>query len=213
MKENVQRVGKVLKKVWACLLGCLFIVCSGAAAAYAAPKEIAVFIEADRHQFDQAPVIEQGRTLVPLRGVFEALGATVKWNQKAQTVTAKKGDQTIELVIGKKQGKRNGQAYFLDVPPKVIHGRTMVPLRFISEALGYEVKWDSSIQTVFIGTDDAAIKVIKQKLQKETDDVRAWLGQKDPVLVTDEVNGNGQEPDGILFCEKNVKQTMKPLCL
>jgi hypothetical protein len=100
--------------------------------------------------FDQPPVILNGRTLVPLRVIFQALGAAVSWDQATQTITATRDDTVIVLVIGLPVANRNGQPVTLSQPALILNGRTLVPLRFVSEALGAEVNWDQSTQTVTI---------------------------------------------------------------
>lgn len=101
--------------------------------------------------FDQKPIIENGRTLVPFRAIFEALGADVSWNNDTQQVTAKRGDSHISLIIGDKNMLVNyNQIVQLDVPPKILNGRTMVPLRAVSEAYGANVSWDNSKRLVTI---------------------------------------------------------------
>jgi hypothetical protein len=105
-------------------------------------KPIEVFINYNRVKFaDQKPLIEEGRTLVPLRGVFEAMGAKVDWNPTAKVVKATLHDTTITLPIGNAVAQRNGQQVQLDVPAQVKDGRTMVPLRFIGEAFDGNVEW------------------------------------------------------------------------
>lgn len=101
--------------------------------------------------FDVPPTIENGRTLVPLRAIFEPLGAQVQWNGETQIVTATKTGTEIKLIIGG-QAFMNGQPVNLDVPAKVVEGRTMVPLRFVGEALGCEVGWDGNTQTITIAS-------------------------------------------------------------
>lgn len=100
--------------------------------------------------YDQPPVILNDRTLVPLRGIFEALGATVSWEQNTKTVTATKEGTTIRLTIGSAKAHKNGMTINLDQPPQLINDRTMLPVRFVSEALGAEVNWDQRIRTVVI---------------------------------------------------------------
>lgn len=100
--------------------------------------------------FDQPPIAESGRTLVPLRAIFEAFGATVNWDQATQTVTAVKGDTTIKLTLGSNTAYKNGTPITLDVPAKAVNGRTIVPVRFISESFGATVTWDQATQTVII---------------------------------------------------------------
>lgn len=122
-----------------------------------------VLINEERQVYDQSPIIEKGRTLVPLRGIFETLGATVEWNQKEQKVTAKREGKTVELIIGEKVAKVGNANITLDVPAKVMNGRTLVPLRFVSEALGSTVQWMKKTHTVVI-TDDILQKYDQQLL-------------------------------------------------
>lgn len=90
--------------------------------------------------------------MVPLRAIFEAFNASIKWNQKTQTVTATKDDTTIMLKIGSKTATINNKAVTLDVPGQNLKGRTMVPTRFVSEALGHDVGWNPSTKVVTITT-------------------------------------------------------------
>ena len=113
------------------------------------PK-VKVFLNGKRIRFDQPPIIQNGRTLVPLRAIFEAMNATVSWDDKTKTVTAKKGDTTIVMTIGNKTMKKNGVAIELDVPPQIVNGRTLVPARAVAESFGAKVDWDGSTRTVTI---------------------------------------------------------------
>ncbi len=112
--------------------------------------EISVLLNSKKIEFDQLPVLEYGRTLVPLRAIFEALGASVQWDGATQTVTAVKGDTTVSLQIGSTSMYVNGVVKTLDVPAKLINSRTLVPVRAISEAFGCAVGWDGNTQTVII---------------------------------------------------------------
>lgn len=109
-----------------------------------------VFINGQQLLFDVSPVIENERTLVPLRAIFESLGAEVAWDEYTQTITAVKGTNTIRIQIGNITAQKNNEPIELDVPAKIINGRTLVPLRFVSEALGADVKWEGSSQTITI---------------------------------------------------------------
>jgi hypothetical protein len=111
---------------------------------------VKVFVDGSPVYFDQAPVMANGRVLVPLRGVFERLGATVTWDPTSQTVLAQSGATSVSLRIGSSQAFVNGQAQFLDVPAMLVGGRTLVPLRFVSQALGAGVTWDAATSTVQI---------------------------------------------------------------
>lgn len=103
-----------------------------------------------------APFIENGRTLVPLRFIAESFGAKVGWEAKEQKITITLENKTITLWVGKKEALVNNERYYLEVPPKVIEipeiggGRTVVPLRFVSEALGAKVDWDPDLQIITI---------------------------------------------------------------
>lgn len=100
--------------------------------------------------FDQPPAIINNRTLVPLRAIFEALGASVNWDEATQQVTATKGDIIIIVKIGSTQATVSGETKTLDVPAQILNNRTLVPVRFISESLGAKVDWDEASQTVLI---------------------------------------------------------------
>ena len=102
--------------------------------------------------FDQLPIIENGRTLVPLRAIFEKIGADVEWNGDTQTVTATKGDISISLTINSTTAIKNGQNIALDVPAKIVSGRTLVPVRFVSDCFGVNVEWEGATQTVILTT-------------------------------------------------------------
>ncbi len=91
--------------------------------------------------FDVAPILEEGRILVPLRAVFTKMGAQVDWLPKEEKAVIKKGASFIELKPGEKRGRVNGVFYPLDVPARMIEGRILLPLRFVGEALGAHVAW------------------------------------------------------------------------
>lgn len=99
------------------------------------------------------PLQVQGRTLVPVRGVLEKLGAKVAWVPSTRSVIASTGSMDIELHLGDRQATVNGKQVTLDVPAQEINGSTMVPLRFLGEALGGTVKWDDVTRTVTINTN------------------------------------------------------------
>ncbi len=111
---------------------------------------VKVFVDGQLTTFDVPPVIASGRVLVPLRGVFHRLGAVVTWDPATQMVLAARGDTSITLRIGDTQAHINGEPTLMDVPAILVDGRTMVPLRFISQALGSQVSWDAASTTVQI---------------------------------------------------------------
>ncbi len=116
------------------------------------PHGLSVAIDGELVTFDQPPIIKDNRTLVPLRAIFEALGARVDWNPDTATVTATKDNTTISLTIGSKQLNVNGSVKTLDVPACIVGGRTLVPARAVSESFGCEVGWNAELRRVLITT-------------------------------------------------------------
>jgi len=110
--------------------------------------------------FDVPPIIENNRTLAPYRKIGEALGAEIKWDQETKTVTACKDDKIVILKIGEKTAYVNDTPVELDVPPIIVNNRTLVPVRFFSEAFEATVSWDNASRTVLIDTGEKISKYI-----------------------------------------------------
>ncbi len=102
------------------------------------------------YRLDQAPIVRDGRTLVPLRFVGEAMGAAVSWNPDDWTVTYSTPDTQILLTIDDRLAYVNGEPVEIDVAPTIVNGRTLVPVRFVSEAMGFQVDWISATRQVVI---------------------------------------------------------------
>ncbi len=111
---------------------------------------ITVSYNGEKIYFDQLPVIDNGRTLVPLRAIFETIGAAVDWNGETQTVTATKDDVTVSLIINNTTATKNGETITLDVPAKIVGGRTLVPVRFVADCFGVNVDWNGEMQKVIL---------------------------------------------------------------
>ncbi|OPZ75565.1 MAG: hypothetical protein BWY80_00096 [Firmicutes bacterium ADurb.Bin456] len=105
---------------------------------------------------DVAPYLKNDRTYLPVRYVATALGvadANIMWNEAEQSVVIIKGDRVIKLVIGSTNMMINGVPFGMDVAPEIVDpGRTMLPLRWVAQALGADVQWDAATQTVTIDT-------------------------------------------------------------
>ena len=114
------------------------------------PADISVLLNGQLLEFVQPPVLIDGRTLVPLRAIFEAMGANIDWDDETLTVTSVRDDITVTLQIGSNVLVRNGEEIPLDVPAQLVNGRTMVPARAVAESFGAEVGWDGSTHTVII---------------------------------------------------------------
>lgn len=99
---------------------------------------------------DVPPVLSGGRVLVPLRGVFEALGATVQWDPAQGAVIARRAGREVVLAPGSREARVDGRPVPLDEPARVVGGRVLVPLRFLGEALGADVRWDPGTATVYV---------------------------------------------------------------
>ena len=123
---------------------------------YSYGPSIRVEVDGQPVQFQYGrPQMIGGRVMVPLRGVFEQLGAYVNWNSSTRTVTARGSDSNVEIQIGSRYAMVDGQRQLLDAPPMIRQGTTLVPLRFMSEALGASVQWMSQSRTVQINTYEA----------------------------------------------------------
>lgn len=129
-------------------------------------KLIRVFINDILLDFeDTDPIIENSRTLVPMRAIFEALGAEVEWDDINKTAIATKGDITISLKIDDSIAYINDMPVQLDVPARIKNSRTLVPVRFIAESFDTYVKWDDKLRAVII--DTASDLTMEEKIQIE----------------------------------------------
>ena len=121
-----------------------------------AQRAINVYINDQPLNFGNArPARIGGRVFVPMRAIFEALGAQVQWDSATQGINAQRGATVVQMQIGNRNANINGAPVNLDQPPVIYGGSTMVPLRFVGEALNAEVRWSEIQQAVFI-TDNAA---------------------------------------------------------
>ncbi len=130
---------------------------AGPAAAVNMQKQIQVSVNGTLVQFDVAPMVVDGRILVQMRPIFEALGATVEWNGTDKTVTATKGSTTLVLKIGSYTATVNGKSITLATPPLIINQHTMVPVRIVGDSMGYQVTWDAANRQVDITSPPVAI--------------------------------------------------------
>ncbi len=115
------------------------------------PLEVTVIVRGETVHFDQKPVIIDGRTLVPVRYVVEKLGYNVEWDANTQTVYIKNSntenvniqDNNLKVVV-------NNELVQFDVEPVIINGRTLIPIRAVTEKIGCTVDWDGELQVVYI---------------------------------------------------------------
>ncbi|MGE5405508.1 MAG: copper amine oxidase N-terminal domain-containing protein [Candidatus Saccharibacteria bacterium] len=133
------------KKLCVLLLTVIFLVSVCATGFAASPK---VVVGDKTISFSVPPLVEQGRTYVQMRPIFVALGASIDWNENTRTITARKGSNRVTLTIGDPTAMMNEHVIYLDTPAKIVKGWTMVPLRFVTQALGAEVQWDGQSRII-----------------------------------------------------------------
>lgn len=163
-----------------------------------------------------APIQMNGRTLVPMRSIFEALGASVQYNAATRGISAMRGTTGIGLRIGSRTASVNRQNVRLEQAPLVVRGATMVPLRFVSEALGAQVNWNgatrvasimqggSSMAGVPSGSQVAGVRtisvpqgaVVPVTLDSELSSHTATTGQVFTASIVSEQAGDSEFPPG-----------------
>ncbi len=133
-----------------------------------ASSEIAVYVDGAKVAYSNAPIVQNGSTLVPLRQTFQALGSTVVWDNATQTITATKDEANINLTIGNKTAYKNNDSFTISVPPQIINGSTYVPLRFVAESFGSEVSFNSATQTITINSKENEVTTNNTESNKQS---------------------------------------------
>ena len=144
-----------MKKIIAAVLTLALSLSSAAGLMAMAADDVTIQINGEELQIPQGdtkPFIENDRTLVPMRVIFEAFGATVDWDDATKTVTSYDvlSDVKLVLTVGSNVMLKNGEKVELDVPAKIVGDRTVVPLRAVAEGMSADVKWDGDTRTVVI---------------------------------------------------------------
>ena len=157
--------------------------------------EISVFVNGNKLSFDVPPQTVNDRTMVPLRAIFESLGATVEWFEETRTVKATLGDKVISLTLDSNLMYVNESTVTLDAPAFETGGRTLVPVRAISEAFGATVGWEEETKTVSITT-------VKAPLNKTDafNNVKNTLSGKDGII-----SKNITENGGLILASYDAK--------
>gem|GEM_PF-1884991 len=115
---------------------------------YAETKEISVYLNGTQLSFDVKPQIINGSTYVPMRTIFEELGASVNWDDSTKTITGTKDNTTIKLKIGENKVNIDNRDISLNSGATIVNGRTLVPVRVVAESFNCEVSWDDSTKTI-----------------------------------------------------------------
>lgn len=145
------------KKIIGLALSVILALCVGV---FKVNAEITVTVDGEVIEFDVKPELMNNRTMVPVRAIFEHLGAEVSFDEDSQTVTAKKGEDIIKTAIGSTTIYVNDVEKQIDVAPVIKDNRTLVPVRFVSESLGYYVSWDNVKRRVIITSDKFEVHFI-----------------------------------------------------
>lgn len=121
--------------------------------------------------YGTAPLIRNERTIVPIRAVAESMGGRVEWDNESQTISIYRGDNTVELTINSEKAYVNGEEYILDAVPVIINSRTFLPVRFVSEGLGFDVGWNEGQITITAqNTGDSVTEEATNETVNETAD-------------------------------------------
>jgi hypothetical protein len=145
-------------KQFICITVLATSVITGAYCTYA--DDVKVTVDGKEVAFDVPPQIIEGRTMVPVRAIFEAVGADVQWDEKTQTVTGTKDGTTIQMTIDSDKLLINGAAIHMDCVPIKKDNRVLTPARYVVESYGYVATWDEVGSTVKIMSMDEYKKYV-----------------------------------------------------
>jgi|GEM_PF-421048 len=191
----------MIKKLAICLVALTFMLSTFNVKVEAATIPL-VFVDGERLAFSTNPIIKNGSTLVPMRLIFEKLGATVNWNNSSKTVTATKSGVTIVYTIGKSTANVNGKSFTLNQAGEIKDSNTLVPLRFVSESLGSMVGWADKSKTVIISSAVMKKATVTKVVDGDTIDVKfedgtvervRLIGVDTPESVHPDADRNSQE--------------------
>jgi len=167
-----------VKKLVSFLLIISIIAAMAVAVCAANEIPLKVYVNGKKLDFpDAQPFIDKnGRTQTPARFIGEELGATVTWNQETKTATFVRGDSKLEIYIGKKDYKLNGQTKQMDTEALLLENRTFVPARYVAEAFGATVEWRGETRTV-------NIRIPKPGEEGDNENINGFIVPKDIELV------------------------------
>lgn len=147
---------KTLKRTVVCFLAIPALFFLPGFAAEAVEDSLPVFIDDEEHRFEPPPFIQEGRTMVPMRGFFEAIGAEVEWHHEERTARAVMDEMDVLIPAGCTEPSVNDDTVPIDVPAEITEGRLFVPARFVAECFGYQVNWDHDQRAVLMSLQGEA---------------------------------------------------------
>lgn len=160
--------------------------------AFAQQGGINVYLNNSQMTFGTQPQIINNITMVPLRAIFESMDYNIYWDDDTKTVTGISNENIIQLTINNSTAYKNGKSIFLETPPQINNGTTLVPLRFIAESANATVDWDNSTRSVYIFTSD-----------NYTDDVKPVehenISEEDLKKATVLINTNQWQGSGVVL--------------
>ena len=177
---------------------------------FAANSDVTVKVDGNTVTFpDAKPFIDtkSNRTMVPIRFIAEEMGCTVGWSDQLRVVYINKGETNIELKIGNTKAILNGTIIDLDTEAIIKSDRTFVPLRFVSEALGADVKWDPSAKTVIITTKKADPAITPTPSTKPTQVINGYTIPANPIIIIHDISGR---PNVDIEVEIDVTKPLQP---
>lgn len=176
-----------MKKLFILLL--LLCVFMSFASPALATDGIRVYVDNQLLQLKEPPLMQDGRTLAPMRAFFESLGASVDWEPETQTAIGTRGDITVRIPIGSTRPTINRRIETIDVAAQIIDGRTYIPLRFVGEAFGDDVQWDAATRSITITrVEPTDVDTEERDEQKSVESLSIWI-EADREVVSE---GGGQ---------------------
>jgi len=193
-----------MKKMASLFLTALLLL-SSAMVVTNAQNEIRVVLNGKAVEFEQPPMIISDRTMVPVRAIYEALGAEVEWDAQTRTASGTKDGITVSFVIDEAFVTVNGSKKEIDAPACIVNDRTLVPVRALAEGFDTKVEWDGINRIVFIYDDNYAKKEKNVKAGKSLIMINDMSNALQPIGIT--LSGNGFED----FSDVKVTKTGKNL--
>ncbi|MDR5584269.1 copper amine oxidase N-terminal domain-containing protein [Paenibacillus larvae] len=184
-------------KRWIVSIGMAILLFVGAGQANA-EATVNVVVDGSPMSLSKPAVTVNGYTIIPMKDIFEKLGASVFWDGDHEIVTARKEETNVQLKIGSPVAQVNGISYLLPVEAQIFEGRTMVPLRFVSQVLGCGISWDGDTFTAYVDTKSMPDE--NQKLDQ------AAIDSLVPKLGTESIVG--REPNNIGLTDKEAMMSI-----
>lgn len=184
-----------------------------------ASRDIKILVRGDEVKSDVMPVIENNRTLVPIRVISESLGYVVFWDNDKREVKISKDNKILLLKIDSKlisldDGKKKNEVS-IDSPAKIIKDRTFVPLRAVAELFGEKVNWDDNTSTVFVGDIPEAISIEKKNQSESAEkkvnlDNKICVKERNPESYLKALQENVSDRGAISFDKKSATFNLTP---